>query len=57
MSERCQALLLMPNSRSWMKGGDVRCKWSVKPDSNFCGVHKKLGLLIETIIWKEDHGS
>lgn len=58
MSEKCQALLLMPNSRRHYDGTYTpRCHWTRKPDSNFCGVHKKLEAYIVEIIWKEDHGS
>jgi len=31
-----------------------RCKSKAKPDSIFCGTHKWLSNLIETIVWKED---
>lgn len=52
---RCQAILLMPKSRSWAKRVDreIRCKWSAKPDSPFCGNHAKLSEYITEIIWKE----
>ncbi len=52
---QCQALLLMPKSRRWAKygGEEIRCKWSAKDNSSFCGVHAKLGDFIDTIIWKE----
>lgn len=56
---RCQAILLMPDSRYWkMKRGtgDIRCRYPAK-EGNFCGVHQKLIPYIESIIWKENDGS
>lgn len=52
---RCQAILLMPKSRSWAKycHEGMRCKFSAKPENAFCGVHAKLGEVIHSIIWKE----
>lgn len=53
---RCQAILLMPNSRSWRKRwspADLRCKFPAK-EGNFCGVHKNLADAIESIVWKDD---
>lgn len=57
MSEksRCQALLLMPESRHNRYNPDksLRCRFAVK-DGNFCGVHAKLANFIESIVWRED---
>jgi hypothetical protein len=53
--ERCQAILMTPKSRSWAKrtGQEIRCKWSAKPDSSFCGNHEKLSAFICEIVWKD----
>jgi len=51
---RCQAILLMPESRRWAKYGnrEIRCKFAAKPESPFCGTYAKLSEYIEEIIWK-----
>lgn len=52
--ERCQAILLMPRSRSWAKyaGREIRCKFSAKTESPFCGNHAKLSEFITAIVWR-----
>jgi hypothetical protein len=55
ISLRCQAMLLMPESRRhWDRSINMRCTYSAKPDSAFCGVHKKLEAYITEIVWKEE---
>jgi hypothetical protein len=51
---RCQAFYLTPDSRSWNKKfNNMRCRFSAKSDSPFCGNHAKLGLYISEIVWKD----
>lgn len=53
---RCQAFLMTPEVRNWKKYSqtpDYRCRFPAKPESSFCGVHAKLGLIIDKIVWKE----
>lgn len=53
---RCQAILLMPQSRRWAErredSNSLRCRFSAKPDSSFCGTHEKLTEYISQIVWK-----
>lgn len=52
--KRCQAILLTPQARYWHKYSDkdVRCSFTAKPDSSFCGNHAKLSAYISEIVWK-----
>lgn len=52
---RCQAYLLTPSSRYWAKHTlkSLRCTFSAKPESVFCGVHAKLGEFIHAIVWRD----
>ncbi len=51
--ERCQAILLMPESRRsyYNPNKEIRCRFAVK-NGNFCGVHAQLADVIEEIVWK-----
>lgn len=51
---RCQAIKLMPRSRThWNGEKDFRCKWNAK-EGNFCGVHQQLAEFIHSIEWREE---
>lgn len=55
--KKCQAILLTPSNRYWAMRSptaEIRCKFPSKPESNFCGVHAKLGNFIEEIVWKNE---